>query len=242
MNKLRAFCTSRPHFWYQLYWLLYFVWFFWLDRTVQPRYILWCPLDGVIPFCEWFVIPYCSWFVLLGAVLWSLWRHDTPSYDKLCLMMFSGMSFCLVTYMILPNGLQLRPDPAALGRSNPALALLEAIWRADTANNVCPSIHCQSAAAMTLYQSDPSDRQSPYFAPLLAKDFSHQPRTLVITAEFCPLRDEGEAFGERLWEAGNKVKIFRIKDALHGYFSLPARFPQVAHTYDLINRFLTEQM
>ena len=95
---------------------------------------------------------------------------------------------------------------------------------------------------MTLYQSDPSDRQSPYFAPLLAKDFSHQPRTLVITAEFCPLRDEGEAFGERLWEAGNKVKIFRIKDALHGYFSLPARFPQVAHTYDLINRFLTEQM
>jgi len=72
MNKLRAFCTSRPHFWYQLYWLLYFVWFFWLDRTVQPRYILWCPLDGVIPFCEWFVIPYCSWFVLLGAVLWSL--------------------------------------------------------------------------------------------------------------------------------------------------------------------------
>ena len=32
--------------------------------------------------------------------------------------------------------------------------------------------------------------------------------------------------------------IRRIPDALHGYFSLPARFVQVKRTYEIINRFL----
>ncbi len=154
MKKLRALATARPHLWYQLYWIVYLIWFFALDLTMQAKYILWCPLDGMIPFCEWFVIPYCSWFVLLAAVTASLWWKDTAAYDKLCLMMFSGMTFCLIVYMILPNGLALRPDTAALGRDNPALRLMELLWRADSAVNVCPSIHCQSTAAMALAYSE----------------------------------------------------------------------------------------
>ena len=150
MKKLRALATARPHLWYQLYWIVYLIWFFALDLTMQAKYILWCPLDGMIPFCEWFVIPYCSWFVLLAAVTASLWWRDTAAYDRLCLMMFSGMTFCLIVYMILPNGLNLRPDTAALGRDNWALRLMELLWRADAAVNVCPSIHCQSSAAMAL--------------------------------------------------------------------------------------------
>lgn len=39
-------------------------------------------------------------------------------------------------------------------------------------------------------------------------------------------------------KAGNRVTIRRIPDALHGYFSLPARFVQVKRTYEIINRFL----
>ena len=30
-------------------------------------------------------------------------------------------------------------------------------------------------------------------APILEKDLSHMPETLILTAEFDPLRDEGEA-------------------------------------------------
>ena len=108
LSQLRSRC--RPHLWYQLYWVVYLIWFFWLDLTVTaPKYILHSPLDDLIPFNEWFVIPYCSWFLLLAGVTAALWWYDTASYDKLCLTMFSGMTFCLIVYMILPNGLECAP-------------------------------------------------------------------------------------------------------------------------------------
>lgn len=89
-----------------------------------------------------------------------------------------------------------------------------------------------------LYRSSDDDLSNPYFAPLLASDFSRQPRTLLITAEYCPLRDEGEAYGEKLRAAGNEVEAVRIPDALHAYMMLPPRFEQVRQTYQIINAFL----
>ena len=93
---------------------------------------------------------------------------------------------------------------------------------------------------MDLYKSKDDDIYSPYFAPLLAEDLRSQPRTLIITAEYCPLRDEGEEYGRKLRAAGNYAEIYRIKDSLHGFFALPPRFPQVKLCYEIINRFLCE--
>ena len=153
LTQLRSRC--RPHLWYQLYWVIYLVWFFWLDTTItQPKYIIHAPLDDLIPFNEWFVIPYCSWFLLLVAVTALLWWKDTASYDKLCLMMFSGMTFCLIIYMLLPNGLDLRPTVEEIGRSNPAMWVMQLLWKADASVNVCPSIHCQSTACMAIAISE----------------------------------------------------------------------------------------
>ena len=60
---------------------------------------------------------------------------------------------------------------------------------------------------MMLYAGgDETRMQNPYFAPLLAEDLSRQPRTLVVTAEFDPLCDEGEAYAQALREAGNSVE------------------------------------
>ena len=92
---------------------------------------------------------------------------------------------------------------------------------------------------MRLYAgSDDSAFTNPYFAPLLMKDLSHQPRTLVITAEFDPLRDEGEAYAAALSRAGAQVYLHRMRDALHGFISLPARFVQVQRAHALIAKFL----
>ena len=142
---------SRPHLWFQLYWVIYLVWFFALDWTItDPTYIIHSPLDDLIPFNEWFIFPYCSWFFLLAGVTGLLWWHAPKSYDKLCLMMFSGLPFCLILYMILPNGVDLRPTAAQVGRDNIAMDLMQLIWKADASNNVCPSIHCQSSGCMAL--------------------------------------------------------------------------------------------
>ena len=91
---------------------------------------------------------------------------------------------------------------------------------------------------LNLYQSSEKDRENPYFAPLLAKDLTGMPKTLILTAEFDPLRDEGEAFGKRLLEAGNEVEMHRIKDALHGFFALGIRFLHVQESFEYMNAFL----
>lgn len=91
---------------------------------------------------------------------------------------------------------------------------------------------------MALYCADEADRQNPYFAPLVALDLSKQPATLIVTAEFDPLRDEGEAYGARLTADGNFVTVRRIPDALHGFFSLPRGFPHVQLCLNHIRDFL----
>jgi acetyl esterase len=93
---------------------------------------------------------------------------------------------------------------------------------------------------MDLYIRTREDLQHPYFAPLLAEDLSNQPETLILTAQFDPLRDEGEAYGQALKESGNKVEVHRISDALHGFFTLPPNFAAVKEAYRYINDFISE--
>lgn len=89
-----------------------------------------------------------------------------------------------------------------------------------------------------LYIKEEKDLYNPYFAPLLATNCENQPATLIITAEFDALRDEGEAYGEKLKESGNVVEIHRMPDTIHGFFSLSPLFQEVKDCYTFINDFL----
>lgn len=93
---------------------------------------------------------------------------------------------------------------------------------------------------MEMYVPDENERKSPYVAPLMADDLSGQPDALVITAEFDPLRDEGEAYGNALKEADNKVKIHRILDSVHGFITYPRFVTPLIEAYQVMNQFLAE--
>ena len=73
-------------------------------------------------------------------------------------------------------------------------------------------------------------------------NLSNMPETLILTAEFDPLRDEGEDYGKKLAEAGNYVEVHRIKDALHGFFALGIRFFHVQESFSYMNEFLKREV
>jgi len=77
------------------------------------------------------------------------------------------------------------------------------------------------------YLSDPREADEPYASPLRAGRFDGLPPTLVITAEFDPLRDEGESYASRLDEAGIPSRSSRYEGLYHGFLGLEG--PTIDH-------------
>ena len=70
---------------------------------------------------------------------------------------------------------------------------------------------------------DQSQANDPYVAPLRAENLGDLPPALIVTAEYDPLRDEGEAYGKRLQKAGVKVTLSRYAGMIHAFIRMTSR-------------------
>ena len=87
------------------------------------------------------------------------------------------------------------------------------------------------------YLSSEDDASNPYVTPMLAEDLSGLPPAYVLTAEYDPLRDEGEEYAERLRAAGVPTTVTRYDGMIHGFFNAGIPFDR---TWDAITETASE--
>lgn len=88
------------------------------------------------------------------------------------------------------------------------------------------------------YLAKEEDKLNFYAAPILAKDLSQLPPTLVITAEYDPLRDEGAAYAERLKEDGVTVEYTCYEGMIHGFFWMAGIMDKGKQSIDHVAKYL----
>jgi acetyl esterase len=82
------------------------------------------------------------------------------------------------------------------------------------------------------YLPDDVDPKDPTVSPLYADRFEGLPPAMVITAEFDPLRDEGEAYALRMQDAGVAVQAERYAGQIHGFFGMASLLEDGATAVD----------
>lgn len=142
---------SRHPIWFMAFYLVFYLSVFhWLEVNITvPEVWVHCHLDDLIPFCKYAVIPYLAWFIWIPFTLfYLLWKAPRADFWRLCLPLFAGMTIALAVYVILPNGLDLRPY--RVYGSDIFARIVRQIYSTDTATNVCPSIHVFNSVTLMM--------------------------------------------------------------------------------------------
>lgn len=144
-----------------IFWPIFGLLFTFVERfyNVEHYYSMHCPLDDMIPFCEWFLIPYLLWFVyLIGTIVYTFF-FDVAAFKRMMYFIIITYSITMLIYLVFPTCQDLRPTQFA--RDNVLTRFVAWFYNFDTNTNVCPSIHVLGSIAAMLGLCDCRRLQNP---------------------------------------------------------------------------------
>ena len=145
--NLREFRLSKindphfKHFQFLLGWVGYFILYFLTENLIPAEKCtpVWCPLDDIIPFCEYFIIPYAGWYLLIVISLVYFGLYNPDNFKSLMKFIITTQVVAMIIYIIWPTRQDLRPTEFV--NNNIFTNILGLIYTFDTNTGVCPSLH-----------------------------------------------------------------------------------------------------
>ena len=142
---MRERIKEHPLIFMAAYMVFYLTAFGALQSFIKPRFIIECALDQYIPFVKWAIIPYCIWYVWMPVMLLYFMWKSREDFWRLAFVLFTGMTFCLLVYLVLPKGLSLRHTVYG---DDLLCQIIRLLYSIDPPANVCPSIHVFNTLAV----------------------------------------------------------------------------------------------
>ena len=122
-------------------WVVYFCLYFLTENPIPAEdcYPVWCKLDDLIPFNEFFVLFYVGWYALIVLSLGYFLLYSVESFKGLQTYIMITQALAMVCYIAFPTRQDLRP--AEFPRENILTWIMGIIYQFDTNTGVCPSLH-----------------------------------------------------------------------------------------------------
>ena len=154
-TDLRGFRLSKinqkeyQHLWLLLFWPIYYLRYFIveaLNPTSAGCYVMHCPLDDLIPLCEYFLIPYGLWMVCLLGMHFFTMIYDKETCRRYVAYLTISITISTTIFVLFPTCQNLRPE--TMPRDNLFTRILAMTYAVDTNTNVCPSEHVIGSMAI----------------------------------------------------------------------------------------------
>ena len=122
-------------------WIAYFCLYFITENLIPYEKCtpIYCALDDLIPFNEWFVLFYVGWYALVFGTLAYTFFFDVPRFKKVQTFIMITQAVAMLCYILWPSRQDLRPE--TFPRENFLTSVMAFIYSFDTSTGVCPSLH-----------------------------------------------------------------------------------------------------
>ncbi len=144
-RKLRPNNITQPeykHLLYLLGWVGYFILYFLTENLIPAEacHPVWCKLDDMIPFNEYFMVFYVFWYGLIVFSLIWFGLYNPENFKNLSKYIIITQIVGMICYIVYPTRQDLRPD--SFENENFCTWVMGIIYSFDTNTGVCPSLHC----------------------------------------------------------------------------------------------------